>query len=48
MQHIIAAGTGSQPDAASFFHAKKGIGLPRGFDDDGIPLWVADEQDLPR
>ncbi len=42
------AGTGSSPNGGgSFFHARKGHELPRGYDDDGIPLWVADEDDLP-
>lgn len=42
------AGTGSSPNGGgSFFHARKGLELPRGYDDDGRPLWVADEGDLP-
>eukprot|EP01051_Picozoa_sp_SAG22_P000360 SAG22_NODE_8_length_37215_cov_120.960351_28_plen_159_part_00 len=32
----------------SFFHAQKGLELPRGYDEaTGRPLWVADQDDLP-
>ena len=32
--------------ASSFFHAQKGVELPRGYDESGFPLWVADGGDL--
>lgn len=42
-------GTGTSPDAVSFWHAARQEELPRGFDDEGEPLWIGDPAmgDLP-
>jgi ectoine hydroxylase-related dioxygenase (phytanoyl-CoA dioxygenase family) len=40
-------GTGSSPNGAgSFYHTRKGVELPRGYDEEGVPLWVAEADDL--